>query len=277
MTNSSEDIDLTKLVDTEEMIDYVMAKYENKCVVGDAMADVILDDLLQKAFNEPKLLKDDDTCLDIPIFAYTESSSDSYDCMSDGFSKVLMRFLVGRDLQWKFPKHTEEEFLKPLDVFFPKPKTTSTFRGTKTSGKRKFKVSTKKKETQPHYGLRSLGPKQEEVFVVKQPYSLVKMTNAVLGLRAPNAEVGCSSKKRNSLQYVVCSEMVNDMEVHFDMTVGQKVVFECLRAPHAQDFLLSIPIDGLSQHMSPVEYDIILKEHAVRYKELTGFKYRHNM
>ncbi|GJS07040.1 hypothetical protein Tco_0363836 [Tanacetum coccineum] len=33
---------------------------------------------------------------------------------------------------------------------------------------------------------------------------------------------------------------VKDMEVHFDMTVRQKAVFECLRAPHAQDFLLAV-------------------------------------
>ncbi|GKB26590.1 hypothetical protein Tco_0865991 [Tanacetum coccineum] len=98
-------------------------------------------------------------------------------------------------------------------------------------------------------------------------------------------------------------EMVKDMEVHFDMTVRQKAVFECLRAPHAQDFLLAIPIDGLGQHMSPVEYRTILKyrlmiplfpvdeicpvcrkacldsfgEHAVHCKELSGFKYRHDM
>ncbi|GKA93475.1 putative reverse transcriptase domain-containing protein [Tanacetum coccineum] len=94
-----------------------------------------------------------------------------------------------------------------------------------------------------------------------------------------------------------------DMEVHFDMTMRHKVVFECLRAPHAQDFLLAIPIDGLGQHMSPVEYHTILKyrlmiplflvdaicpvcrkacldsfrEHVVHCKELTGFKYRHDM
>ncbi|GJT99689.1 hypothetical protein Tco_1110028 [Tanacetum coccineum] len=94
-----------------------------------------------------------------------------------------------------------------------------------------------------------------------------------------------------------------DIEVHFDMTMRHKVVFECLRAPHAQDFLLAIPIDGLGQHMSPVEYHTILKyrlmiplflvdaicpvcrkacldsfrEHVVHCKELTGFKYRHDM
>ncbi|KAF5782408.1 hypothetical protein HanXRQr2_Chr11g0495521 [Helianthus annuus] len=42
-----------------------------------------------------------------------------------------------------------------------------------------------------------------------------------------------------------------------------KAVFECLRAPHAQDFLLAIPIDGLGQHMSPVEYRTILKYRLV--------------
>ncbi|GJY88064.1 hypothetical protein Tco_0502692 [Tanacetum coccineum] len=43
------------------------------------------------------------------------------------------------------------------------------------------------------------------------------------------------------------------------MTMRQKSVFECLRALHAHDFLLAIPIDGLGQHMSPVEYHTILK------------------
>ncbi|GKC10586.1 hypothetical protein Tco_1007368 [Tanacetum coccineum] len=82
-----------------------------------------------------------------------------------------------------------------------------------------------------------------------------------------------------------------------------KAVFECLRAPHAQEFLLAILIDGLDQHMSPVEYRTILKyrlmiplfhvdeiclvcrkacldsfgEHAGHCKELPGFKYRHDM
>ncbi|GKC28411.1 hypothetical protein Tco_1035705, partial [Tanacetum coccineum] len=69
------------------------------------------------------------------------------------------------------------------------------------------------------------------------------------------------------------------------------------------DFLLAIPIDGIGQHMSPVEYRTILKyrlmiplfpvdaicpvcrkacldsfgEHVVHCKELSGFKYRHDM
>ncbi|GJW65771.1 hypothetical protein Tco_0117655, partial [Tanacetum coccineum] len=66
------------------------------------------------------------------------------------------------------------------------------------------------------------------------------------------------SKSQQTLTNVLFSEMVKDMEVHFDLTMWQKVVFECLRAPHAQDFLLAIPIDGLGQHMSPVEYRTIL-------------------
>ncbi|GJV65570.1 hypothetical protein Tco_1476398 [Tanacetum coccineum] len=87
------------------------------------------------------------------------------------------------------------------------------------------------------------------------------------------------------------------------MTMRQKSIFECPREPHAQDFLLAILIDGLGQHMSPVEYRIILKyhliillfpvdvicpvcrkacldsfgEHAIHCKELSGFKYRHDM
>ena len=37
----------------------------------------------------------------------------------------------------------------------------------------------------------------------------------------------------------------------------QKTIFECLQAAHAHDFLLAIHIDGLDQHMSPVEYRTI--------------------
>ena len=53
------------------------------------------------------------------------------------------------------------------------------------------------------------------------------------------------------------------MDVDFDMTVRQKAVFECLRAPHAQDFLLTIPIEGLGQHMSHVKYLTILCYHLM--------------
>ncbi|GJY72460.1 hypothetical protein Tco_0476163 [Tanacetum coccineum] len=66
------------------------------------------------------------------------------------------------------------------------------------------------------------------------------------------------SKSQQTLVNVLFSEMVKDMKVHFDMTMRQKAV-ECLRAPHTQDFLLAIHIDSLGQHMSPMEYRIILK------------------
>ncbi|GJV88413.1 hypothetical protein Tco_1532351 [Tanacetum coccineum] len=91
------------------------------------------------------------------------------------------------------------------------------------------------------------------------------------------------------------------MKVYFNMTVRQKA--ECLCTPRAQDFLLAIPVDWLGQHMSPVKYRTIIKyrlmiplfpvdeicpvcrkvclnsfrEHAVHSKELSGFKYRHDM
>ncbi|MCI95772.1 hypothetical protein A2U01_0117071, partial [Trifolium medium] len=48
------------------------------------------------------------------------------------------------------------------------------------------------------------------------------------------------------------------MKVDFHMTERQKAVFGCLKATHAQDFLLAIPIHGLGQHMSPIEYRTIL-------------------
>ncbi|XP_076930364.1 uncharacterized protein LOC143595136 [Bidens hawaiensis] len=93
------------------------------------------------------------------------------------------------------------------------------------------------------------------------------------------------------------------MESHFDMTSRQKAVIECLRAPHAQDFLLAVLIDGLGMHMSLVEYRTILKYHlmiplfpfdeichvcckacldsygvhTVHCNELSGFKYRHDL
>ncbi|GJZ88958.1 putative reverse transcriptase domain-containing protein [Tanacetum coccineum] len=74
-------------------------------------------------------------------------------------------------------------------------------------------------------------------------------------------------KAQQTLANVLFSKMVKDMEVHFDMTMRQNAVFECLRAPHARDFLLAIPIDGLGQHMSPVEYRTILKRVGISSKK----------
>nr|GEX82751.1 hypothetical protein [Tanacetum cinerariifolium] len=98
-------------------------------------------------------------------------------------------------------------------------------------------------------------------------------------------------------------ELVKSLGVSFDLSPSQKAVVECLRAPHARIFLTVIPIEGLGQHMSALEYRTILKywlmipmfsvdepcpvcrkvcldslgEHAVHCKELPGFKYRHDL
>ncbi|GJS74270.1 hypothetical protein Tco_0707111 [Tanacetum coccineum] len=75
------------------------------------------------------------------------------------------------------------------------------------------------------------------------------------------------SKAQHILASALFSEMIKDMEVHFDMTVRPKVVFECLRAPHAHEFLIAIPIDRLGHHMSPVEYRTILKRVGISAKK----------
>ena len=98
------------------------------------------------------------------------------------------------------------------------------------------------------------------------------------------------------------SKSVQDMKVKFDMITRQKTFLRCSQAIHAHDFLQDIHIDGLSQHMSPVEYRIILRyrymillfsinevchvyhktcmdtfeEHVVHCKKHYGFKYIHD-
>ncbi|GJR69895.1 hypothetical protein Tco_0015960 [Tanacetum coccineum] len=94
------------------------------------------------------------------------------------------------------PMQTEEE--DPLSIDVP--------RKTKEKDPLPIDVPMQIKEEDPfkrgeaRYCLGSLGPIQEEVVVVKKPYSLVKVTNVVLGLRALKAEVGCSGYgKRETL------------------------------------------------------------------------------
>ncbi|GKD56836.1 hypothetical protein Tco_1290223 [Tanacetum coccineum] len=59
MADSLKDIYWSKSVVTEETVDYVLAKYGNKWELDEPIAYVILDDLLQRTFNETKLVKDD--------------------------------------------------------------------------------------------------------------------------------------------------------------------------------------------------------------------------
>nr|GEV61955.1 hypothetical protein [Tanacetum cinerariifolium] len=52
-----------------------------------------------------------------PVCLESDSSCDStiYES-SDSSSDELITFLAGKDLQWKFPKHTQEAEQKPFDV-----------------------------------------------------------------------------------------------------------------------------------------------------------------
>ena len=70
-------------------------------------------------------------------------------------------------------------------------------------------------------------------------------------------------KAQHVLSSALFSKSVQNMKVRFDMTIRQKSVFACLQAAHVQDFLLVIPVDGLGQHMSPVECYIL------RYRFMT--------
>ncbi|XP_076935722.1 uncharacterized protein LOC143602539 [Bidens hawaiensis] len=110
-------------------------------------------------------------------------------------------------------------------------------------------------------------------------------------------------KAQKILANALYGEIVKTVEEKFALSPRQRAVFECLRAPHALDFLSVVPIEGLGQCMSPVEHRAILKyrlmvplfpvddpcpvcrkacldsfgEHAVHCKELPGFKYRHDL
>ncbi|KAL8250908.1 hypothetical protein R6Q59_034601 [Mikania micrantha] len=110
-------------------------------------------------------------------------------------------------------------------------------------------------------------------------------------------------KPKNVLASALYSKTVQSLGEKFGLSTRQKAVLECLQTPNAQDFLTVIPIEGLGQHMSAVEYRAILKyplmiplfpvdepcpicrkvcldkfgEHAVHCKELPGFKYIHDL
>ncbi|MFS7899287.1 putative exostosin [Helianthus anomalus] len=66
-------------------------------------------------------------------------------------------------------------------------------------------------------------------------------------------------KAQKILANALYGEIVKTVEEKFAFSPRQRAVFECLRAPHAQDFLSVVPIEGLGQCMSAVEYRAILK------------------
>nr|GEW08834.1 hypothetical protein [Tanacetum cinerariifolium] len=76
------------------------------------------------------------------------------------------------------PIKTEVEEPLPLDIVYPRLHVALSVMGTNRTGK-------------AHYGLRSLGPLKEEMVHVKKPYNMVKVANAVLGLKASNSGFGC--------------------------------------------------------------------------------------
>ncbi|GJS22878.1 hypothetical protein Tco_0451510 [Tanacetum coccineum] len=116
----------------------------------------------------------------------TDDETSSNDEISS--SEYLINYLSARDVEWQLPKNTQEEPPKPhydpiktkveeplrLDIVFPYSHVASSVMGTNRTGK-------------AHYGLRSLGPLKEEMVHVKKPYNMVKVTNAVLGLKASNS------------------------------------------------------------------------------------------
>jgi hypothetical protein len=53
------------------------------------------------------------------------------------------------------------------------------------------------------------------------------------------------SKPQKILASALFSGIVKGMEAGFDLSARQKAVLESLRAPHAQDFLSVVPIEGL--------------------------------
>lgn len=54
-----------------------------------------------------------------------------------------------------------------------------------------------------------------------------------------------SPKAQHVFASVIFSKSVHEMDVKFDMIIRQKIIFGCLQAAYAQEFLLGIPIDGL--------------------------------
>ncbi|KAF5790327.1 hypothetical protein HanXRQr2_Chr09g0381871 [Helianthus annuus] len=124
-----------------------------------------------------------------------------------------------------------------------------------------------------------------------------------LNVSLPDLDIGgfsnkdtAPSKPQKTLANALFSKIAQSLGEAFDLSPRQKAVFECLKGPHAQEFLTVIPIEGLGQCMSAVEYRTILKyrlmipmypedetcpicrkacmdkygEHAVHCKELPG-------
>nr|GEZ83748.1 hypothetical protein [Tanacetum cinerariifolium] len=118
----------------------------------------------------------------------TSSNDDTTSNDEISSSEDLINYLSARDVERQLPKNNQEEPPKPhydriktdveeplpLDIVYPHLYVASSVIGTNRTGK-------------AHYGLRSLGPLKEEMLHVKKPYNMVKVTNAVLGLKSSNS------------------------------------------------------------------------------------------
>ncbi|GJR40673.1 putative reverse transcriptase domain-containing protein [Tanacetum coccineum] len=95
----------------------------------------------------------------------------------------------------------------------------------------------------------------------------------------------------------------NDLISRYALSPRQVAILSCIRAPHAQDFLLTIPIDGLGQKMNHRQFRFLLcyrltipmvskgsvcsscnvhrmdkwGDHAVHCSSEVGVKFRHNL
>ncbi|GJY48940.1 putative reverse transcriptase domain-containing protein [Tanacetum coccineum] len=103
--------ELDELKDRINIVEEILSKFgENK--EKQKECKILSDD-------EPSL--DPDTSFDASDFSNTDSCNDSRD-LSEFF---LINFMVGRDLDWQFPKQTQEREEKTLDVAYPNKKTGS--------------------------------------------------------------------------------------------------------------------------------------------------------
>ncbi|GJY59394.1 hypothetical protein Tco_0459286 [Tanacetum coccineum] len=143
---------------------------------------------LEAETKEVRLETDDKTTSNDDTYLNDDKSSND----DTSSSEDLINYLSTRDIQWQLPKNTQEEQPKPLyvpikseeeeplplHIVYPHSHFPSSTWGTNTRGK-------------AYYGLRSLGPLKEEIVNVKKPYSIMKVTNVVLGY--VNESVSCVS------------------------------------------------------------------------------------
>nr|GEW46762.1 hypothetical protein [Tanacetum cinerariifolium] len=84
------------------------------------------------------------------------------------------------------------------------------------------------------------------------------------------------SKAQQTLADVFFSEMVKDMEVHFDITMRQKAVLKYRTILKYRLMISLFSVDAICPVCRKTCLDSF-GEHAVHCKELSGFKYRHDM